>query len=141
MLFVRLIPKVPGAIEVLFGSTAAVMLFHLPVATIGSGFGGIPAGLPAAHIPSFQPHLFWTLLGPATTVAMLGAIESLFSSVVADGMNGGERHNSNTELFGQGIANIVSPSLAASPPREPSPGRRRISVPAAKRQSPAWSTR
>lgn len=113
--FARFAPKVPGAIVVLFGSTAAVILFHLPVATIGSRFGGIPAGLPAVHIPAFQPALFWTLLGPATTVALLGAIESLLSAVVADGMTGGERHNSNTELFGQGIANIVSPIFGGLP--------------------------
>jgi SulP family sulfate permease len=115
LLFARFVPKVPGAIVALFGSTAAVILFHLPVATIGSRFGGIPAGLPTAHIPSFQPALFWTLLGPATTVAMLGAIESLLSAVVADGMAGSERHNSNTELFGQGIANIVSPIFGGLP--------------------------
>ena len=83
MSFARFAPKVPGAIVVLFGSTAAVILFHLPVATIGSRFGGIPAGLPTAHIPAFEPALFWTLLGPATTVALLGAIESLLSAVVA----------------------------------------------------------
>lgn len=115
VLCARFIPKVPGAIVVLFGSTAAVILFHLPVATIGSRFGGIPAGLPTAHIPSFQPALFWTLLGPATTVAMLGAIESLLSAVVADGMSGGERHNSNTELVGQGVANVVSPIFGGLP--------------------------
>jgi SulP family sulfate permease len=88
--------------------------FGLEVATIGSTFGGIPAGLPRFQVPSFQPGLILTLLSPAFTVAMLGAIESLLSAVVADRM-GGDRHNPNTELFAQGVANIVSPLFGGLP--------------------------
>jgi SulP family sulfate permease len=70
--------------------------------------------LPALHVPTFRPALILTLLSPAFTVAMLGAIESLLSAVVADRM-GGDRHNPNTELFAQGVANIVSPMFGGLP--------------------------
>ena len=80
----------------------------LSVETIGSRFGGIPAGLPQFQIPRFRPDLILTLVSPTLTIAMLGAIESLLSAVVADRMSG-TRHNSNVELFAQGIANIASP--------------------------------
>jgi SulP family sulfate permease len=84
------------------------VLFHLPVETIGSKFGGIPQGL-----PSFQwPDLTWAniqhLIRPATTIALLAAIESLLCAVVADGMTD-DRHDSNQELMAQGLANIVAP--------------------------------
>ena len=111
----RFVPRVPGAIVALLGGTAAVMIFQLPIETIGTRFGGIPSGLPAFHIPSLRMSLFWTLIGPATTVAMLGAIESLLSAVVSDKMSGTERHNPNTELFAQGVANIVSPIFGGLP--------------------------
>jgi len=84
------------------------------VATVGSRFGGIPGGLPHLHVPAFRPDLILTLLSPTFTVAMLGAIESLMSAVVADRM-AGTRHNSNVELFAQGIANIVSPLVGGLP--------------------------
>lgn len=113
--FLRFARKIPGSIVVLFGSTALVALLHLPVETIGSRFGGIPSGLPSLHMPRFRSDLFLALLSPAITVAMLGAIESLLSAVVADRMTGGEKHNPNTELFGQGIANIVSPLFGGLP--------------------------
>ena len=71
-------------------------------------------GLPQFQVPAFQPQLILTLLSPALTVAMLGAIESLLSAVVADRM-GGDRHNPNTELFAQGVANIVSPLFGGLP--------------------------
>jgi SulP family sulfate permease len=110
----RLAPKVPGAIVALVLGTAAALLFAAPVDTIGARFGGIPSGLPHLKIPHFQPALIPTLLRPALTVALLGAIESLLSAVVADRM-GGDRHNPNVELTAQGIANIVSPLFGGLP--------------------------
>jgi SulP family sulfate permease len=110
----RLVPRVPGYIVALLGGTVAASLLQLPVATIGSRFGGIPAGLPEVHVPTFRPELILTLLAPTFTVAMLGAIESLMSAVVADRM-AGTRHNSNVELFAQGIANLLSPLVGGLP--------------------------
>jgi SulP family sulfate permease len=114
ILWSRYVKRVPAYIVALFAGTAAAMVLQLDVATIGSRFGGIPSGLPSFHIPEFQPGLVLTLLSPAVTVAMLGAIESLLSAVVADRM-GGDRHNPNTELFAQGVANIVSPMFGGLP--------------------------
>jgi SulP family sulfate permease len=91
-----------------------VLLLHLHVQTIGTRFGGIPAGLPRLEIPHFRPSLFRTLISPALTVAMLGAIESLMSAVVSDRMSG-DKHNPNVELVGQGIANIFSPLFGGLP--------------------------
>jgi sulfate permease, SulP family len=110
----RYVKRVPAYIVALFAGTAASVAFGLEVATVGSRFGGIPSGLPQFHVPSFQPQLILTLLSPAFTVAMLGAIESLLSAVVADRM-GGDRHNPNTELFAQGVANIISPLFGGLP--------------------------
>ncbi len=106
--------RIPGPILVLLFGTAAVFLFKLPVETIGSRFGGIPSGLPRLVIPKFRSDLIHGLLGPAVTVAMLGAIESLMSAVVADRMSN-DRHNPNVELIGQGVANIVSPLFGGLP--------------------------
>jgi sulfate permease, SulP family len=110
----RAVKRVPAYIVALFAGTAAAVALGLDVATIGSRFGGIPSGLPDFHVPEFKPELILTLLSPAFTVAMLGAIESLLSAVVADRM-GGDRHNPNTELFAQGVANIVSPLFGGLP--------------------------
>jgi SulP family sulfate permease len=110
----RTVPRVPGYIAALVGGTVVASLLELPVATIGSRFGGIPAGLPELHVPAFRPELILTLLSPTLTVAVLGAIESLMSAVVADRMTG-TRHNSNVELFAQGIANFVSPIVGGLP--------------------------
>ena len=110
----RLFPRVPGYIMALVGGTLVAAAGGLHVDTVGSRFGGIPSGLPELHVPQFRPELILTLLSPTLTVAMLGAIESLMSAVVADRMTGG-RHNSNVELFGQGIANIVSPMFGGLP--------------------------
>ena len=110
----RLVPRVPGYTAALVGGTVAASLLGLPVATIGSRFGGIPSGLPHVQIPAFRPGLILTLIAPTFTVAMLGAIESLMSAVVADRM-AGTRHNSNVELFAQGIANIASPLVGGLP--------------------------
>ncbi len=106
--------RIPGPIVVLLLGTAAVFVFKLPVETIGSRFGGIPSGLPHLAIPKFRSDLIHGLLGPAVTVAMLGAIESLMSAVVADRMSN-DRHNPNVELIGQGIANIASPLFGGLP--------------------------
>ena len=106
--------RVPGAILVCFGSTAAVALFHLPVETIGTRFGGIPSGLPHIDIPSLHYDTMRQLLSPALTVAMLGAIESLMSAVVSDKMSN-DKHNPNVELMGQGVANIFSPLFGGLP--------------------------
>jgi SulP family sulfate permease len=81
---------------------------------VASRFGDVPAGLPEFHIPEFRPSLILALLSPALTVAMLGAIESLMSAVVADRMTG-DRHNPNVELVAQGVANIVSPMFGGLP--------------------------
>jgi len=107
-------PRVPGSIVALLAGAVAVGVFHLPVATIGSKFGGIPQGLPAFSIPPFRPDLILPLLPSAMTVAILAAIESLLSAVVADSMSG-DRHNSNVELVAQGVANIVSPMFGGIP--------------------------
>ena len=106
--------RIPGAIVAFLLGTAAVILFKLPVETIGSRFGGIPAGLPHFVIPRFRADLIHGLLGPALTVAMLGAIESLMSAVVSDRMSN-DHHNPNVELIGQGVANIVSPMFGGLP--------------------------
>ena len=106
--------KIPGAILVTFGATAAVMLFHMNVETIGTRFGGIPKGLPTLVIPQFHYDIFRQLLSAAFTVAMLGAIESLMSAVVSDRMSN-DKHNPNVELIGQGVANIISPLFGGLP--------------------------
>ncbi len=110
----RLVPRVPGYIVALVAGTLAAAVMDLPVDTIGSRFGGIPSGLPAVTIPRFRPDLILHLLSPTLTVAMLGAIESLMSAMVADRM-ARTRHDSNVELFAQGIANIVSPMFGGLP--------------------------
>ncbi len=100
--------RVPGSIVALLLGTAVVAWCGLPVATIGSKFGGIPQGLPAPHWPSLSWDNLHQLFQPAMTIAILAAIESLLCAVVADGMVD-DRHDSNQELMAQGIANIVSP--------------------------------
>ncbi|HTE40753.1 MAG TPA: SulP family inorganic anion transporter [Steroidobacteraceae bacterium] len=101
--------RIPGPLIALVLATALQSAFHFNgVATIGSAFGGIPSALPSFHIPDVDLARVIELISPAFTIAMLGAIESLLSAVVADGMVG-TRHNSNQELVGQGIANIVAP--------------------------------
>jgi sulfate permease, SulP family len=111
---VRHLPRIPGYIVALFAGTIVVWAFKLPVETIGTRFGGIPAGLPTLNIPAFHFSHLRPLVGPAITVAMLGAIESLMSAVVSDRMSG-DKHNPNVELVAQGIANIVSPMFGGLP--------------------------
>ena len=106
--------RLPGAIVVTFGATAAVTLLHLPIETIGTRFGGIPSGLPTLAIPQLHYETVRQLLSPAFTVAILGAIESLMSAVVSDRMSN-DKHNPNVELMAQGIANIASPLFGGLP--------------------------
>ena len=106
---IRQLARVPGPLVAMVVATLLQAVFQLPgVATIGSAFGGIPTGLPSFALPDLSLAQVISLIGPAFTIAMLGAIESLLSAVVADGM-AGTRHDSNQELIGQGIANIVTP--------------------------------
>jgi SulP family sulfate permease len=112
--------RVPGSIVAMIGATVLVAAFgwqeNPGISTIGSKFGSaaIPAGLPAVSWPHFEWAMMRDLIGPATAIALLGAIESLLSAVVADGLTGG-RHDSNTELVAQGIANIVCPFFGGLP--------------------------
>ena len=110
----RLVKRLPGYIVALVLGTIAVVLLKLPVETIGTRFGGIPSGPPHLHVPEFHWNMVHGLISPAITVAMLGAIESLMSAVVADRMTG-DKHNPNVELIGQGVANLVSPMFGGLP--------------------------
>ncbi|KAI3595948.1 Sulfate permease (plasmid) [Cupriavidus necator H850] len=106
---VRWLRRIPGPLVALLVATAVQALFRFDgVATIGTAFGGLPRGLPVPALPDITLARVLELAGPAFTIAMLGAIESLLSAVVADGM-AGTRHDSNQELVGQGIANILAP--------------------------------
>jgi sulfate permease, SulP family len=105
----RYLRRIPAPLIALIVVTAVQAVFQFKgVATIGSAFGGIPRTLPTLSFPSLDLARVLSLVGPAFTIALLGAIESLLSAVVADGM-AGTRHDSNQELIGQGIANIVAP--------------------------------
>jgi SulP family sulfate permease len=110
----RWLPRVPGSILALAAVTIGARALGLGVETVGSRFGGIPSGLPHIAIPAFHVSLIPTLLSPAITVGLLGAIESLMSAMVADKMSG-DRHDSNMELVAQGIANLVSPFVGGLP--------------------------
>lgn len=106
--------KIPGTIVALLLTTVATTFWGLPVETIGSRFGEIKGGIPLPSLPFVNFGTFSQLLVPAFTIAMLGAIESLLSAMVADGATGG-RHRSNTELIGQGVANIITPLFGGIP--------------------------
>lgn len=111
----RLFPKIPGPLIGLVVSTVAASIFFPDkVATIGSTYGGIPQELPKFQFPEITIEKVKLLIQPAFIIAMLGAIESLLSAVVADGMSN-SKHNSNRELIGQGIANIVTPMFGGIP--------------------------
>lgn len=114
LLFPRITKRIPGSIVALLGATACVGLLGIPVETIGSKFGGIPTGLPEFQMPAFRMDLIMPLLPSALTVALLAAIESLLSAVVADSMSN-DRHNSNVELVAQGIANLTVPLFGGIP--------------------------
>ena len=105
----KLLKRIPGPLVALLVMTGLQEVFQFEgVATLGSAFGGIPQQLPHLAIPDFGINEVMTLIGPAFTIALLGGIESLLSASAADGM-AGTTHNSNQELIGQGLANIVAP--------------------------------
>jgi SulP family sulfate permease len=105
----RYLRRIPAPLVAMVMITAIQAGFKFNgVATIGSAFGGIPPGLPAFALPSIEFAQVLSLVGPAFTIALLGAIESLLAAVVADGI-AGTKHDSNQELIGQGLANIVAP--------------------------------
>jgi sulfate permease, SulP family len=105
----RYLKRIPAPLVAMVAITAIQSYFNFQgVATIGSAFGGIPRTLPSFALPTIQFAQVISLVGPAFTIALLGSIESLLSAVVADGM-AGTKHDSNQELIGQGIANIIAP--------------------------------
>jgi len=108
------VAMMPGSVIALAAATLAVSLLNLPVATIGSKFGGIPSSLPAFFWPEFSLDTVGLLLLPAATLAMLGAIESLLCARVADSLIS-DRHDPNQELMAQGIANFVTPFFGGMP--------------------------
>lgn len=110
----RVTARVPGPLVALLLATIVVRAFELPVDTIGSRFGEVPTGLPKPSLPRFDFTQIGALFSPALSIALLGAIESLLSAMVADGMIGG-RHRANAELMGQGIANLVVPFFGGIP--------------------------
>lgn len=110
----KLTHKIPGSLVAIVITTAAAHFLHLPVETIGSRFGDIPSSLPAPGFPQVDFATIKNLIQPAFTIALLCAIESLLSAVVADGMIGGN-HRSNMELVAQGVANISSSLFGGIP--------------------------
>lgn len=111
----KFFPKVPGSLIALVVSTGVATIFYpTQIATIGSTFGDIPSNLPSFHFPDITWGRIVELIRPAFVIAILGAIESLLSAVVADGMTD-SKHNSNRELVGQGIANMVTPLFGGIP--------------------------
>ncbi len=114
LLWPRVSRRIPGPFVALIVTTVLVQLLGLNVETIGSRFGSISASLPAPSLPDADLATVRALVGPALSIALLGAIESLLSAVVADGMIGG-RHRSNMELVGQGVANVVTPLFGGIP--------------------------
>ncbi len=110
----RFTRRVPASIVGVLACTLAAVVFHLPVETIGSRFGGIPQGLPPFALPDFHAENILPLIPSAFTVALLAALESMLSAVVADGMTG-DRHNPNVELFAQGVANMAAPLFGGIP--------------------------
>lgn len=112
--FLTLGRRIPGSIIAVLGCTVVAVLLQMHVETIGTKFGGLPRGLPPFALPHLRAEHIEPLLPSAFTVALLGAIESLLSAVVADSM-AGDRHNSNVELVAQGIANLASPLFGGIP--------------------------
>jgi sulfate permease, SulP family len=114
LLLPRITKRIPGSIVAMLGCTVFVALLGLPLETIGSKFGGIPAGFPKLSVPAFRLDHVLPLFPSAMTVALLAAVESLLSAVVADSMSG-TKHNSNVELVAQGVANLASPLFGGIP--------------------------
>ncbi|HEY5062213.1 MAG TPA: SulP family inorganic anion transporter, partial [Gemmatimonadaceae bacterium] len=106
--------RIPGSLVAMLVATIVARSMHLPVETIGSRFGVLLSTIPHPQLPHLTAAQIAGLVGPAFTIAILAAIESLLSAVVADGMIGG-RHRSNMELVAQGIANIASPLFGGIP--------------------------
>lgn len=106
--------KIPGSLVVIILATIVTTIFKFPVDTIGSRYGAIPSSLPAPTFPAFNISQIIDLFPTAVSIAVLAAIESLLSAVVADGMIG-SKHDSNMELIAQGIANIASPIFGGIP--------------------------
>ena len=114
LLWPRISKRIPGSIVALVVTTVVCSAFGLNVETIGTKFGGIPVGLPEFSIPEFNADVIASLIPSAVTVALLAAIESLLSAVVADNMSG-DKHNPNVELTAQGIANVLLPMVGGIP--------------------------
>lgn len=114
IVFRRFVRRVPGSIVILLIGAPLAYFSGIPLATIEEHYGAIPSGLPQVVIPQFRAELILPLLSPALTIAMLGAIESLLSAVVADRMSG-DKHDPNVELFAQGVANVFSPLVGGLP--------------------------
>lgn len=114
VLLPKLFPRIPASLIAIVAATAAVQLFDLPVDTIGGIFGQLSSAFPTPSLPAFDWQTFVQLLRPAFTIALLAAIESLLSCVVADDMIG-DKHNPNAELLGQGIGNICSALFGGIP--------------------------
>ena len=114
VLWPKLSHRIPSPFVALIATTLAVRLFNIPVETIGTRFGAISASLPHPIVPHVSLAQVTALVAPAFTIALLAAVESLLSAVVADGMIGG-RHRSNMELIAQGVANIVAPMFGGMP--------------------------
>lgn len=112
--FKRFAPRIPGPVVALAAFTALAAALALPLSTIASRFGGLPAGLPAPALPPLDLDTMARMLPSALTIALLGGIESLLSAVVADGMTN-RRHDSNQELMAQGVANLASPLFGGIP--------------------------
>src|SRR5262249_14935517 len=110
----RNLPVVPGSVLALCAGTGLAWGLGLPLETIETRFGGFPSGWPGVALPRFRAALILPMLSPTVTVAMLGAIESLLSAVVADRMSG-DKHNPNVELVAQGMANVLSPLVGGLP--------------------------
>lgn len=106
--------RIPGSLIAIVLVTAIVHIFKWPVDTISSRFGSVPNSLPSPHLPNISWSLITQMFSPAVTIALLAAIESLLSAVVADGMLG-TRHRSNMELIAQGVGNILSPVFSGIP--------------------------
>jgi SulP family sulfate permease len=114
VLWPRVTHRIPGQLIAILSATIAVQYFQIPVDTIQSRFGGMPTGLPSPQLPTVTWSMFQELFTPAVTIAILAALESLLSSVVADGMTG-TRHRSNMELVGQGAGNVASAIFGGIP--------------------------
>lgn len=114
LLLRRLAPRAPGYLIAILLATGAVILFDLPVETVGSRFPDMALGFPAPSLPAVSVARVQALLPAAFTIAFLAGIEALLSAVVADGMSG-TRHRPNQELLGQGIANVASAAFGGLP--------------------------